>query len=439
MYLCTDCGNESLKWQWQCPVCKQWNTLKEFKEAKIKGKWKWSVKWELKELTQIQDITEVQDRIKTSSTEFNNVVGGWIVQWSVILLSGEPGIWKSTITLQLSNWIKEDVVYISGEETEYQIFDRAKRLEIDGKNLKVLSESSLENTLTTLAKNPAAVVIVDSVSVMHSENSTGSSGSISQVRYISEKLVEFAKTTNTAMILIGHINKDGWVAGPKTLEHMVDTVLYFEGDKFDDLRLLRWLKNRFGATSEVWLFKMWEKGLSDIKNPGLEFISNEEDATGSSLSITMEWTRPIIIETESLTTYTKFGYPKRSARWLSASKLDLIVAVLGKYTAVKLDSYDVYSNISRGLKIAEPWIDLSLAASIVSSKLGKNISKSMIFIWEISLTGKIKKVILLEKRIKEAEKMWFKTMVIPDVSVKIKTKIELIKLKNINDLLKIIK
>jgi len=436
MYLCTDCGNESLKWQWQCPTCKAWNTLKEFKEAKIK--WKGSVKWEIKNLTQIQDIKEVQDRIKTSSTEFNNVIWGGIVRWSVILLSGEPGIWKSTITLQLSNWVKESVVYISWEETEHQIFDRAKRLKIAGKNLKVLSESSLENTLTTLAKNPSDIVIVDSVSVMHSENSSGSSGSISQVRYISEKLVEFAKRTNTAMILIGHINKDGWVAGPKTLEHMVDTVLYFEWDKFDDLRLLRGLKNRFWATSEVWLFKMWQTGLSDIKNPGLEFITNEQDATGSSLSITMEWTRPIIIETESLTTYTKFGYPKRSARGMSASKLDLIVAVLGKYTAIKLDSYDVYSNISRGLKIAEPWIDLSLAASIVSSKLGKNISKSMIFIWEISLTGKIKKVIFLEKRIKEAEKMWFKTIVIPDVDVKIKTKIEVIKLKSINDLLKII-
>jgi len=435
MYLCSNCGNESLKWQWQCTFCKEWNSLKEFKEAKVKtGK----IKGEIKNLTSIKDVQEVQERVFTSSSELNNVLGGWIVQGSVVLLSGEPGIWKSTITLQLSNWIKEDVVYISWEETEHQIFDRAKRLDIKWENLKVLSENSLENILKTLEKNPSWVAIVDSVSVIHSENATGTSGSISQVRYISEKLIEFAKRSNTILILIGHINKEWGLAGPKTLEHMVDVVLYFEGDKFDDLRILRWLKNRFGATSEVWLFKMWAKGLSDIKNPWLEFISSEEDATGSSLSITVEWTRPIIVETESLTTYTKFGHPKRSARWINSSKLDLIVAVLGKYTPIKLESHDVYSNISRGLRVEEPWIDLSLAASIASSKLGKTISKWIVFVGEISLTGKIKKVIFLEKRIKEAEKMWFKTIVIPNVDLKIKTKIEVIKLKNINDLIKII-
>jgi len=320
MYLCSNCGNESLKWQWQCTFCKEWNSLKEFKEAKVKtGK----IKGEIKNLTSIKDVQEVQERVFTSSSELNNVLGGWIVQGSVVLLSGEPGIWKSTITLQLSNWIKEDVVYISWEETEHQIFDRAKRLDIKWENLKVLSENSLENILKTLEKNPSWVAIVDSVSVIHSENATGTSGSISQVRYISEKLIEFAKRSNTILILIGHINKEWGLAGPKTLEHMVDVVLYFEGDKFDDLRILRWLKNRFGATSEVWLFKMWAKGLSDIKNPWLEFISSEEDATGSSLSITVEWTRPIIVETESLTTYTKFGHPKRSARWINSSKLDL--------------------------------------------------------------------------------------------------------------------
>jgi len=205
------------------------------------------------------------------------------------------------------------------------------------------------------------------------------------------------------------------IAGPKILEHMVDTVLYFEGDKFDNLRILRSLKNRFGSSSEIWLYKMWEIGLIDIPNPGLEFISDDNDTIGSALSVTMEWTRPLIIETEALTTYTKFWYPKRSSRWIIGSKLDLIIAVLGKYTSVKLESYDVYANISRGLSFSEPGLDLAIAASIISSKLSKALSKKTVFIGEISLTWKVKKVMFLERRVKEAIKMWFTEIYIPDV------------------------
>lgn len=436
MYICNDCWNESIKRQWQCNFCKNWWSLVEFKETKLA----WNnqiIKWEEKELKSIKNIEKDKslEKIKTKSEELNNVLGWWIVPWSIILLSWEPGIWKSTITLGLADKTDEDIIYISAEETPYQIWSRAERLWIKWDNLKILWENCIENILETMNKNKAKILVIDSISVMHSNNITATAWSISQIKYITELLVAYAKTTNTAIFIIWHINKDWNLAWPKTLEHMVDTVLYFEWDKYDNLRILRGLKNRFWATSEIWLFTMWEKWLTDLKNPWLEFINSNESNIWSSLSITIEWTRAIIIETESLTTYTKFGYPKRSARWINSSKLDLIVAVLWKYSNVKLESHDVYSNIARWLKIEEPWIDLSLAASIVSSKLNKKLDKESIYIWEISLTWKIKKPIFLEKRIKEAEKMWFKNIYCPETSIK-SNKANIIKINNISELTK---
>lgn len=434
MYICSNCWNESLKWQGKCNFCGEWNTLKEFKEEKI---WTWKVKWEKKALTSLLDV-EIEknfEKIITKSSELNNVLWWGITKGSVVLLSWEPGIWKSTITLELAKLIKEKIIYVSGEETSFQVASRAKRLGISGENIELLSESCIEDILETISHNKADILIIDSISVMHSKNISWVSGSISQVKFISEVLVNFAKKTNTTTFIIWHITKDWNLAWPKTLEHMVDTVLYFEWDKYDNLRILRTLKNRFWATSEIWIFSMTENWLKDLKNPEMEFVSSKEAQIGSSLSMTIEWSRPIIIETESLTTYTKFGYPKRSSRWINSSKLDLIVAVLWKYSQVKLDSYDVYTNIARGLKIEEPGIDLSIAVSIISSKLNKKIEKDSIFIWEISLTWKIKKPIYLEKRIKEAEKIWIKKIFIPDCDIRSK-KSELIKIKNIDDLIK---
>ena len=433
MYYCKECGNESVKWQGQCSFCKSWNCLTEVKEEKNQSKWE--SKWTVQNLSAIKEIQNKQNRILSQSWELNNLLWGWIVEWSVVLLSGEPGIWKSTLTLQFWNWIQESIVYVSGEETENQLHDRATRLGIKNDSLAVLSESNVENVLETLKENPSKIVIIDSISVMHSKNCTGTSWSVTQVRYITDRLVEFAKSTNTTVFIIWHITKDGSLAWPKTLEHMVDTVLFFEGDKYDNLRILRALKNRFWATSEIAIFKMLEEWLADLKNPWLEFInSHETDSIGSSLSITMEWTRPIVVETESLTNYTKFGYPKRSTRWINSSKLDLIVAVLWKYTNIKLESSDVYSNISRGLKIDEPGIDLSLCASIVSSKLNKVIPKDTIFIWEISLTWNIRNVMHLERRIKEAEKMWFKQIIVPKSNIQWKYKIDVKEISNIKQL-----
>lgn len=414
MFICTDCGNEALKWRGQCEFCKEWNTLKEFKESKNNTKkWISGVSAELWKIWEKDG--QIWSLIISKSREFNTVLWGWIVEGSIILLSWEPGIGKSTLTLQLWNWLEEKLIYISGEETIGQISSRAKRLEISWENIHILAENNLENILATLIKNPTKIVILDSISVMYSNEISGTAGSITQVRYITEKIIEYGKHNNIAFIIIGHVTKDGSLAGPKTLEHMVDTVLYFEGDKYDNLRILRSFKNRFGSSSEIGLYKMEEKWLIDIENPGLEFITDESDSVGSALSMTLEWSRPLIIETEALTTYTKFGYPKRSSRWILSSKLDLIIAVLWKYTPVKLESHDVYANISRGLSIWDPWIDLALAASIISSKNNKKLSKKSLFIGEISLTGKVKKVMHLEKRIKEALKMWFKILYIPKV------------------------
>ncbi|MCP4523147.1 MAG: DNA repair protein RadA [Candidatus Gracilibacteria bacterium] len=439
MFFCKECGNESVKWQGQCSFCKAWNSLAEVKEQKQKSQGKKGTVGALHSLGDIEKDDNNNERIQTKSSELNNVLGGGIVEGSVVLLSGEPGIGKSTLTLQFGSWVEESIIYVSGEETQSQIHERAIRLGVKNDQLSILGESSIENILETLKAHPSKVVIIDSISVMRSDTITGASGSISQVRYITELLVDFAKTTNTTIFIIGHITKDGNLAGPKTLEHMVDTVLFFEGDKYDNLRILRALKNRFGATSEIAIFKMLENGLQDLKNPGLEFInSHETQSIGSSLSITMEGTRPIVVETESLTNYTKFGYPKRSTRGVSSSKLDLIVAVLGKYTKIKLESSDVYSNISRGLKIDEPGIDLSLCASIISSKLNKVIPKDMIFIGEISLTGNIRNIMHLEQRLKEAAKMGFKTVVIPKNSLQGKYDIEIkhvSSIKNLVDLL----
>lgn len=442
MYICSDCGNESLKWKGQCEYCKAWNTLKEFKESKISKNSSGGVAGELATLQTKNE--ETQKRFLMKSPELNTVLGGWIVEWSITLLSGEPGIGKSTLTLQIANWTEEKIIYVSGEETAGQIADRAKRLWVSGKHIQILAENNIENIFATLDKNPTSLLILDSISVMYSDEISGTSGSISQVRYITEKIVEYGKKSNTAVIIIGHVTKDGALAWPKTLEHMVDTVLYFEGDKYDNLRILRSLKNRFWSSSEIGLYKMEEKGLIDIENPGLEFITDESDTIGSALSVTLEWTRPLIIETEALTTYTKFGYPKRSSRGIIQSKLDLIIAVLGKYTPVKLESHDVYANISRGLNIGDPGIDLALAASIISSKNNKTLSKKSLFIWEISLTGKVKKVLQIEKRIKESTKMWFENLYIPKIWKALKellpknSKIKIIEISHISDLIKYI-
>lgn len=434
MYICNNCGNEFIKWQGQCTFCREWNTIKEFKETKEeKGK----IAGEKKILSKVSLEKKEAKKFLTSSSELNNVLGWGIIPGSLILLSGEPGIGKSTLALQIASWLSgENVIYISAEETAEQIFGRAERLGANSSNVSILSESNLENIFSTLVGESPTLLILDSISVIHSYNTSGSSGSINQVKYIGEMFQDYAKKNNISVIIIGHITKDGSVAGPKSLEHLVDTILYFEWERYEDIRILRALKNRFGGSWEVGIFKMTEKWLLDLKNPWVELLSskNFEPAIGSSLSMTIEGSRPVLVECEALTNYTKFGYPKRSTRGINSSKLDMLIAILWKYSEVKLESYDVYANIARGLRIDEPGIDLSILASIISSKTGKYIPKDIAFMWEVSLTGKVKGIIHLEKRVKEAEKLGLKKVVIPDEEVKSGSTIELVKIKDIKGL-----
>lgn len=434
MYICSSCWNESLKWTWQCSFCKEWNTLKEFKEAKIKS----NNKVEVKKLEKISNNTSFEERFTTKSQELNSLLWGGIVTGSAILLSWEPWIWKSTLSLQLSDWVDKNIIYVSWEENSNQISQRYKRLWITWEKTSLLIESNLENIISTLEGNNTDLIIIDSISVITSWNWNWTAWSISQVRTCAETLVSFAKKTNTAMIIIWHVNKDWNLAWPKTLEHLVDTVLYLEWEKYDDLRILRSLKNRFWSTWEIAIFKMLETGLIDLPNPSKEFITSNNSSIWTSISVTLEWNRALIVEIESLTTYTKFGYPKRSPRWINSTKLDLIVAVLWKYSQVKLESYDVYVNIVRWLNIAEPGIDLAIASCIISSKINKPIPKDTIFIWEISLTWEIKSCLKIEKRIKEALKLWFENIIIPDIKSENFWEKNIIKLKNIQELVKFI-
>ena len=434
MYVCNKCWNESIKWAWQCSFCKEWNSLVEFKETSSKS---WKLTWIKKQLTKLwENNTDLAPKTQTKSQELNNLLWGWITSWSVILLSWEPGIWKSTLSLQLADWYDKEIIYISWEETQNQISNRAVRLWINKQNISILSENNLENILETINQEKCDLVILDSISVIVSDNANSWAWSVSQVKEIAEKMVNYAKTKNVAVIIIWHITKDGNLAWPKTLEHLVDTVLFFEWERYEDIRLLRSLKNRFGSTWEVAIFKMTENWLKDLVNPGLEFISSENDekTVWSCLSITLEWNRPIVIEAESLTTYTKFGYPKRSARWIAVPKLDLILAVLSKFSKLWLESYDVYTNIVRWIKVWEPWIDLSIAWSIISSKTNKPIPRDSVFIWEVSLTWRIKNIFWIEKRIKEAVKLGFKNIYIPDIDIKIEENANIIKLKDIQSL-----
>lgn len=440
MFACTNCWNEFLKWQWQCSFCKEWNTLKEVKEEK-KSTMGSKVAWIPQELKKIEFWESISSQVLvTKSQELNNLLSGGIVEWSITLLAGEPWIWKSTLTLQLCSWIWEKkVCYVSAEETYSQIIWRASRLQVNGGNVSILAESNLENILESIKGQDFSLIIIDSVSVLSSDNANGVSGSLNQIKYIGERFQEYAKSTNTALILIGHITKDGSIAWPKTLEHLVDTVLYFEWERYEDIRVLRSLKNRFGSTGEIAVFKMKDSWLEDIQDIGTELINGTSDPLlWAALSMTLEGSRAMLVECEALTNYTKFGYPKRSSRGINTSKLDMIIAILGKYTWVKLDSQDVYTNITRWLKIDEPWIDLALIVAIISSKSGKKLTRDTIFIGEVSLTGKIKSVQNLEKRLKEAEKIGIKKAIIPDGEHSYKGKLEILRVKNVNEVEKTI-
>jgi DNA repair protein RadA/Sms len=440
MYICTACHQSTLKWAGKCPSCGEWNTLEESKWDHKKSKW-WGHGKALEGKKIEKNIDHSLVRYQSRSSELDGVLGGGLSRGSLVLLSGEPGIGKSTLALQMAEWyashsvaVKSDewkvkkeqkktwenpewyreVLYISWEEHIGQISARAHRLGVKSENIEIITESYFDDVVATIQGCSARIIIIDSLSVLGSDSLDGVSGSTSQVRTMTEVFMSLAKTLDKSIILIGHVTKDGSIGGPKALEHLVDVVLYLEWVRTENYRILRALKNRFGPTDSVGLFRMEESGLVDIPNPGLEFVdSATSDLPWSALTFTIEGNRPLLIEIEALTTYTKYGYPKRSSRWVPQGKLELLIAVMTKFTDTQLESYDVYVNVGRGFSLTEPGVDLATVAAMMSSKRGKSLGRT-IYLWEVSLTGVVKNTYFIERRILEAVKLGFDRIVIPE-------------------------
>ena len=419
MYRCAQCSKSFPKWSGQCPSCAAWNTLAEEAESvaprRAGGKSGSSLK-----LSGITDVPAAAEaRVPLASAELTNALGGGLLPGSYTLLTGEPGVGKSTLALQVAGWFARDgrsAIYLSGEESGPQVAARARRLGIVNDKVQFASTRSLEDALATLAGTKAGLAVVDSISVLYSESLPGALGSVQQVRAVAEAFLTFAKSTGTSVVLIGHVTKDGDLAGPKTLEHLVDTVLFLEGSKHEDFRILRASKNRFGPTDEVGLFRMGEKGLEDLPNPGAEFVGPDRTSVGSAIGVTVEGSRPILVEVEALTSYTKFGYPKRTASGIPAGRLDILLAVLGKFGKVAFDDWDAYVAVARGLRVGEPAIDLAAAAALVSSRLDVPLGNTA-FVGEISLTGRVKPCTSLAKRLDELDKLGVERAVIPAESL----------------------
>jgi DNA repair protein RadA/Sms len=412
VFVCEKCGSQSPRWAGQCSTCGEWNSMMEEKvEQKVFGK-KEKVIGVVGEIKSAKELISTPLlRLKTKIDEADRVLGGGIVPGSLILLGGEPGIGKSTLTLQLASKFAAKfgpVLLASGEESAEQIALRAGRIGHADGDLKIVGENILENLLAAAEVSKPKLLIVDSVQVFSSLELSSMPGSIPQIRIVTERLLRFAKSTKTPVILIGHVTKDGDLAGPRLLSHLVDVVLTLEGDANYDFRLLRSVKNRFGATSEVGVFEMKEAGLVEVKNPSAAFLEGRaENPVGSCVATTLEGTRPLLVEVQALTAPSVFGYPKRTASGFDLNRLQLIVAVLQKHAGIRLDSSDVFVNVVGGFRLREPAADLAVALAIASSQKKIPLPTNLTAFGEIGLTGEIRSVSQIEKRKKESQKMSF--------------------------------
>jgi len=439
VFVCSGCGYESPKWMGKCPACNEWNSFYEEKAISSSS----SKSGKNKEMSKPIELNKIEgkseSKISTGFNELDRVLGGGLVNGSLILLGGEPGIGKSTLILQICNKIKTDgkVLYVSGEESGEQIKLRADRLGVKNDNLLFLSETNIENIEENiLAINPK-LVIIDSIQTMYSEEITSAAGSVSQVREITAKVMRTCKENGVTTILIGHVTKDGNIAGPRVLEHMVDTVLYLEGERYFSYRMLRGVKNRFGSTNEIGMFEMAAEGLVEITDPSKVLISErDETPPGSVIIASMEGTRPLLVEFQALTTPTIFGMPRRTANGIDYNRLAVLIAVLEKKMGLNLGNQDVYLNVVSGLKINEPAIDLGIIAATVSSFKNIPIDKYTVVLGEVGLTGEIRSINLIDKRLKEAEKLGFKKCIIPESNKKLlkeSYKLDIIGVKNVKD------
>ena len=443
VFVCSECGNESSKWLGKCPACNSWNTFYEQKVVDSKN-----INTKLKEninnKPQKLNSYEAKETVRTSTGfgELDRVLGGGLVNGSLILLGGEPGIGKSTLILQICDKVKGEgkVLYVSGEESAEQIKLRADRLNINNEDILFLGETDIDIVNQAIIDINPKLVIIDSIQTMYSDEITAAAGSVSQVREITSQVMRVCKSRAITTIIIGHVTKEGNIAGPRVLEHMVDTVLYLEGERYFSYRILRGVKNRFGSTNEIGMFEMKEEGMCEILNPSDILISEREDnPAGSCIVSAMEGTRSILVELQALTTKTIYGFPRRTANGIDFNRLTLLIAVLEKKANLPLGNDDVYLNVVGGLKINEPAIDLGIM--MVTASIFKNIPipKDMVIMGEVGLTGEVRRINFIEKRLKEAEKLGFKTCIIPESNKKVlkeNYKLDIIGVKNINEAMK---
>lgn len=439
-YFCKNCGHSASKWLGKCPSCESWNSFTEEIVQKSSGSAKlWSKQnTQPAQAIRIQEIIEGNEQRTTlPDNELNRVLGSGLVSGSITLIGGEPGIGKSTLLLQLALQLNKKVLYVSGEESESQIKMRAERIGIKNPNCFILCETSLNNLLNHLQKDIPELLIVDSVQTLSIESIDSPPGSISQIKECTAELLRFAKTTNVPVFLIGHINKDGNIAGPKVLEHMVDTVLQFEGDRHYNYRILRTLKNRFGSASEIGIYEMKGSGLREIENPSEILISEREEyLSGISISCAVEGIRPILLETQALVSTAVYGTPQRTSNGFDLRRLSMLLAVLEKRCGFQLGVKDVFINIAGGMKLEDPGLDLGIVASILSSYQNVAIDKNIAFAGEIGLSGEVRAVSRIEQRISEAEKLGFKEIMISKYNKGIdrpQTGIKLIKIGKVEE------
>ncbi|MEM0542309.1 DNA repair protein RadA [Flavobacterium sp. j3] len=414
-FFCQNCGAQYAKWQGQCNSCKEWNTIaEEIIQKEEKASWKPTTS-ETKRVSKplkIKEIDSTQEvRMDSTDGELNRVLGGGIVPGSLILLGGEPGIGKSTLLLQISLKLPYKTLYVSGEESQKQIKMRAERINPTSDNCYILTETKTQNIFRHIVEIEPDIVIIDSIQTLHTDYIESTAGSISQIRETTAELIKFAKETNIPVILIGHITKDGNIAGPKILEHMVDTVLQFEGDRNHVYRILRSLKNRFGSTAELGIYEMQGSGLREVSNPSEILISHrEEELSGTAIASTLEGMRPLMIEIQALVSTAVYGTPQRSTTGYNAKRLNMILAVLEKRAGFRLGTKDVFLNVTGGISVDDPAIDLAVVAAILSSNEDIAVGKDVCFAGEVGLSGEIRPVNRVEQRIQEAEKLGFATI-----------------------------
>ena len=439
IFFCKECGNETSKWSGQCPVCKAWNTLVEepvtkmVKTSSAMGMFREPVKLE-------EIVLENESRMETGFGELDRVLGGGIVPGSLVLVGGDPGIGKSTLLLQVCRNLaigQKKVLYISGEESLGQIKMRAERIgKVEGE-LKFLCETNLGLIDRVIESEKPDVVVIDSIQTMVNEDVTSAAGSVSQVRESTNVLMHIAKGRGIAIFIVGHVTKEGQVAGPRVLEHMVDTVLYFEGERSASYRILRGVKNRFGSTNEIGVFEMLPQGLGEVINPSEYLLSGRpEGASGAAVACLMEGTRPILLEVQAVVTETAFGLPRRTAVGTDVNRVNLLMAVIEKRCRIMMNRYDAYINIAGGLRVAEPALDLAIVLALISSVKDRALDDSMVVFGEVGLAGEVRSVAMAEYRVREAEKLGFSRCILPKVcldKLNYRGKMEIVGVRSIQD------